>query len=127
MTEELKALNEHGMQIEKLEREVALLAVNYKTYAESLEHSRVDQALNAEGITNVTVVQPASFEPKPATPRKKLTLILAGLLAVFGGLGLAVASEQLDQTLRFGDDIEKRLELPLLTAVPVIRPLSAAR
>jgi uncharacterized protein involved in exopolysaccharide biosynthesis len=124
MTKELRNLNEHALQVEKLQREVDLLAANYKTYSESLEQSRVDEALQSEGITNVKVVQAASFEPKPFSPRKGVILLVAGFLGMFGGLGLALLSEQLDQSLRFGDDVERRLQLPLLAAIPLMKPVA---
>ena len=120
---DLRSLNQQEQHVDQLEREVQLLAANYKTYSESLEQSRVDQALKTEGITNVSEVQPASFEPKPSSPRKGLTLALAGLLGLCGAVGLALLSEQLDQSLRFADDIEQRLGLPLLASIPALRAI----
>jgi uncharacterized protein involved in exopolysaccharide biosynthesis len=121
LTLELQELNQQEAHVNQLQREVDLVAANYKTYSESLEQSRVDQALKTEGITNVSVVQAASFEPKPSSPRKGRTLVLAGLLGMCGAVGLALLSEHLDQSLRFAHDIERHLRLPLLASIPHMR------
>lgn len=118
---QLSDLNQQEQHVDQLKREADLLAANYKTYSESLEQSRVDQALKTEGITNVSEVQPASFEPKPSSPRKGRIMAMAGLLGLCGAFGLALLSEQLDQSLRFADDIERHLKLPLLASVPDMR------
>jgi uncharacterized protein involved in exopolysaccharide biosynthesis len=121
---ELRKLNEQEAHVNQLQRELDLLAANYKTYSESLEQSRVDQALKTEGITNVSIVQPASFEPKPARPRKGRTLMLAWLIGLVGGVAVALLSEHVDQSLRFGDDVERHLRLPLLESIPKLERIA---
>ena len=123
LTSELHMLNEQESQIARLKREVELLAANYRTYAESLEQSRIDQALKTEGITNVSEVQPASFEPKPASPKKGYTLAIAWLIGLCGAVGTVLLSEQLDQSLRSGDDVEEHLRLPLFTSIPEMKAI----
>jgi uncharacterized protein involved in exopolysaccharide biosynthesis len=123
---ELRDLNQQETHINKLQRELDLLAANYKTYSESLEQSRVDQALKTEGITNVSIVQSASFEPKPASPRKGRTLAIAWMIGLIGGVGLALLSEHTDQSLHSGDDVERHLRLPLLASIPRLRAVPSA-
>ena len=123
---ELQSLNQQESEVNQLQREVDLLAANYKTYAHSFEQSRVDQALSLEGITNVSVVQPASFEPKATRPRKGLTLAIAMFIGLCGGVTIALLSEQLDQTLRTSDDVERHLRLPILTSIPEMKAHAAS-
>jgi uncharacterized protein involved in exopolysaccharide biosynthesis len=123
LTSALHTLNEQESHIARLKREVELLGANYKTYSESFEQSRIDQALNTEGITNVSEVQPASFEPKPASPKKGYTLAIAWLIGLCGAVGTALLSEQLDQSLHSADDVEEHLRLPLFTSIPEMKAI----
>ena len=54
----------------QLEREANLLDTNYRRYSENLEQARIDESLEAQRISNITVAQPATFNPKPASPKK---------------------------------------------------------
>ena len=58
LKDELRQLNDQEAQVAGLQRRVAMLETKYRGYLESLEQSRVDDALKFEGITNVSIVQP---------------------------------------------------------------------
>ncbi len=123
---ELRDLNQQETHVNELQRKHDLLEGNLNTYSVSLEQSRVDQALKTEGITNVSVVQAASFEPKPASPKKKRTLAIAWMIGLIGGIGLALLSEQADQSLHSGDDVERHLRIPLLASIPRLQAVPSA-
>ena len=113
-----RSVNDQEAHVTQLECEVELLTANFKTYAASVEQSRIGQALRAEGITNVSEVQPASYEPRPVSPKKGSTLVAACFVGLLGGLCLALLSEQFDQSLRVGEHVEHYLRLPLLASIP---------
>ena len=118
---QLGALNENELRIKRLQREVDLYDSEYRTYASSLEQSRIDQALEMQRISNISLAQPATYEAKPVRPRVLLNLALGIVVGVFGGLLLALMAERLDHSFRTPEDVEKKLELPVLISVPHLR------
>ncbi|MCC7424256.1 MAG: hypothetical protein IT428_28645, partial [Planctomycetaceae bacterium] len=64
-----------------------------KGYTEKLEQARIDQALASESISNVSVVQPATYSPQPVSPKKSLVLAAGLVVAVLSALGTIVACE----------------------------------
>ena len=118
---DLRVFNEHELQIAQLEQEVELARANYRTYAASVERARIDQALEAQRISNLSVVQEATYEPRSVRPRKAFVLgfgLMAGLLS---GFGLALAAEWTDRRFHAPEDVERRLDLPVLGSVPHAR------
>jgi polysaccharide biosynthesis protein PslE len=115
---EMQAFNEHGFQIAKLQREIDLLDASYRKYASNREQSRIDDSMQAERISNLSVVQPATINHKAVSPKRALILI-GGLLAAIGGaIGLALVAEYVDHTCKTPEDVEFRLGLPTLATIP---------
>ena len=93
----LRCLNENGLRLTALQREVDLQAARYRKYSENLEQARIDRALEDERISNINVVQPATYDAKPVKPRTTLLLAAGFLLALTGSLGLAWLAERWDR------------------------------
>ena len=115
---ELTNLNNNENKVIKLQREIDLLAANYRNYSEKLEQARMDKALNIDKISNISVVQAATYPVEPIRPRKALNLALGFFLGTFGGLGLAFMAEYLDHTFKTPDDVNKILQVPVLATIP---------
>jgi uncharacterized protein involved in exopolysaccharide biosynthesis/Mrp family chromosome partitioning ATPase len=115
---ELSNLNDTEMQLAQLERELETQKSNYRKYSDSLEQARIDQALELEKISNISIVQPASYPVKPIRPKKLLNLALGLFLGLFGGLGLAFFSEYQDHSFKKPEDVDNRLHLPVLATLP---------
>jgi uncharacterized protein involved in exopolysaccharide biosynthesis len=92
--QELAALNEHEMCIAALQRDVDLLETDYRKYSANREQAQIDQQLEAQHMSNIGVVQPASYEPRPVRPRMMMNLLLGIGAGLFGGLALPLALEQ---------------------------------
>lgn len=116
--DELKTLNDHEVQMSELQREINLQEASYRKYSQNLEQARVDQALETKKVSNISVVQPPTYPLRPVRPRKSLNLALGLILGVIGGIGLAFFSEHIDQRIRRPEDVEERLKLPILAAIP---------
>jgi uncharacterized protein involved in exopolysaccharide biosynthesis len=99
LSEELKTVNSQAFQVNELERQLAILEASYLKHSEKLEEARIDDALESERITSLNVVQPATFESKPVSPKRSMTLLGAIVIAGFGGLVIVVWSEYLQPTL----------------------------
>jgi uncharacterized protein involved in exopolysaccharide biosynthesis len=115
---ELKSINNGEIQFARVQREMGIQEANYRRYYEKLEQARIDQALEVGKISNVSIVQPATFPMNPIKPNKKRNLAMGLFLGLFGGIGLAFFSEYMDHTFRRPEDIEQRLELPTLAVIP---------
>jgi len=120
---QLAALNDHEMQLTRLERQKDIAEKNYRAYAEKLEEARSSKALETERLSNVAVIQPATEPLSPVKPRKTLNLLLGLVLGLVGGIAMAFLSEHLDHSLRQRDQVEKRLGIPVLAAIPKTRKI----
>jgi polysaccharide biosynthesis transport protein len=88
------------------------------------------QKLKEAGITaglrssNIRVVDPALAPTTPARPQKARNILLAFLVGLVGGVGLALFREYLDNTVKSPDDIESLTGLPSLAVVPSLPGLN---
>src|ERR1700723_3773177 len=91
------------------------------------------QKLKEAGITtglrstNIRVVDPALAPSSPARPQKARNILLAVLVGLVGGIGLALFREYLDNTVKSPDDIEALTGLPSLAVVPSLPGLPNTR
>ena len=82
------------------------------------------QKLKEAGITaglrssNIRVVDPALVPTSPSRPHKAHNILLAVLIGLVGGIGLAFFREYLDNTVKSPDDIQSLTGLPSLAVVP---------
>jgi uncharacterized protein involved in exopolysaccharide biosynthesis len=114
----IRDLNGDAIQLDSLQRKADLLEESYKTYAANLEQARIDNAIEEQRISNVNVVQEATFSDQPVSPNKRLAAALGLFIALFGGMGLAFVCEYLDPRLKSPLEVEQALELPVLISIP---------
>jgi len=116
---ELLTLNARESQLAGMQRDVELAESRYRAYAEKLEQARINDQLDKERISNISLVQPASFVAKPSGPRKIYVLGLGFVVSILGSVGVALLAAMLDPVLKRLLDIEQILRLPVLGAVRV--------
>jgi capsular exopolysaccharide synthesis family protein len=91
------------------------------------------QKLKEAGITaglrssNIRVVDPALVPASPSRPQKARNIMLAILVGLVGGIGLALFREYLDNTVKSPDDIEALTGLPSLAVVPSLPGLPSTQ
>ena len=68
--------------------------------------------------SNIRIVDPALVPTSPSRPQKARNILLALLVGIVGGIGLAIFREYLDNTVKSPDDIETLTGLPSLAVVP---------
>ena len=68
--------------------------------------------------SNIQVVDPAQATQIPIRPRKGMNLLLAVIVGLAMGAGLAFFFEYLDNTIKGPEDIERVIAAPLLGIVP---------
>ena len=116
---EAKKIDAVEARIVQLQRSKELQEANYKYFCQSLEHARIDEALNAGRISNISIVQPATLPSRKLRDKLPRNIAMALLLGVVGGLGLAVLQEYfLDQTLRKPTELQTAFRVPVLMSLP---------
>lgn len=78
--------------------------------------------LNAEaGVqpNNIQLIDRAEIPGAPVAPRKLLTLLFGIVAGVVLGVAAAYLLEHMNDTVRTGEDVNAKLDLPLLGSVPV--------
>lgn len=115
---DLKAINDSEVSLLQAQREMGIQEANYKKYFDKLEQARIDHALEMVKISNISIVQPASYPIRPVRPKKLLNIALGFFLGILGGIGLAFISEYMDHTFKKPEDIQQKLNLPTLAAIP---------
>lgn len=84
------------------------------------------QKLKEAGITaglrssNIRIMDPALAPASPSRPQKARNILMAFLIGLVGGVGLALFREYLDNTVKSPDDIENLTGLPSLAVVPAL-------
>lgn len=74
--------------------------------------------LEIKKVDNVSIVDYALTPQSPIRPNQPLNLIVAGFGGLLTALGLILLLEYFDDTLKDSEDIERRLGLPVLGAIP---------
>ena len=101
-----------------LRRKKDLEEANYKYYAASLEKARIDEALGAGRVSNISQIQ----TPSPPFIDREKTYMPIGMVAAGGlllGLAWAFLIEMyLDRSVRRPVDVERMLRLPLFLSIP---------
>ncbi len=114
----IRALNDNELQITELSRKADLLEESYMKYASNREQARIDAALETGRVSNVNVVQPATYVARPSSPLIRLTLALGFVLALVCSTLTALAAEAFNRSLRTPEQIENELGIPVLFSVP---------
>lgn len=63
------------------------------------------------------VTDTATYEPDQVSPRTVLNLVVAGIIGLLLGVGLAIARELLDRTIQTVDDVAKFTDTPVLASI----------
>jgi capsular polysaccharide biosynthesis protein len=78
----------------------------------------MDQELDAQRITNISVAQQPTLAEKPVSPNKLIVAALSLMLATAGTMGLVLVSEKFDSRIRTEEQVEQTLQIPVLATVP---------
>jgi capsular polysaccharide biosynthesis protein len=113
-----KKLADDELRVARLEREVKLEEMNYQKHVESLEQASIDRELAEEGKSNISIVQPATYDLKPVKPKIVINMGLGIAIGLMGAVALAMAANSLDDKIRTSHDVESELDLPVLANLP---------
>ncbi|AIF53706.1 GumC family protein [Pelosinus sp. UFO1] len=113
--QELSKLPGKELGLAKVMRDAAVNQEIYIMLAKRHEEARISEVMEP---TDVQVIDKADSPEKPISPKKTLNVIIAAILGLFIGTGLAFLLEYMNKTVRTADDVEQYLDLPVLGSIP---------
>jgi capsular exopolysaccharide synthesis family protein len=108
-------LKDDSVQYAILQREVDTNRQLYDSVLQRLKEMGISTAVR---LSNVSIIDKAEPPLTPSSPRRAQGLMMAAIVGLAGGLGLAFVLEYLDDTLKNPQDAERYLNLPSLGIVP---------
>jgi succinoglycan biosynthesis transport protein ExoP len=112
---ETNQMAEKMVEYNILKREAEANKALYEGLMTKMKETAISGALRS---SNIRVVDPAMVPTTPARPAKAKNIVLAFLVGLVGGIGMALLREYLDNTVKTPDDIETLARLPSLAVVP---------
>jgi polysaccharide biosynthesis transport protein len=111
-------LNRKSVSYTVLEREAQS---NRQIYEALLQRQNELQIVSNSGGNNVRLMDRAVVPGSPFTPNTRRNFMLGALAGILLAVGLVLALDYLDDTVKTPEDITRRLKLPFLGLVPAIK------
>jgi len=114
---QIQEISRKEFKLRELQREVDSNRVLYETFLTRLKETAATSDINS---ANARIVDMAITPSAPSKPRKSLIVAMAAVLAGFIGIGLTLLFEGLNNTFKSTDDVENKLNVPVLGVVPIV-------
>lgn len=115
---QIQDISRKEFQLRELQREVDGNRALYDTFMTRLKETAATADLET---ANARVVDPATVPTEPVKPKKTLIVAIAALLALFAGVGLTLLLDALNNTFKSTEEIENRLNIPVLGILPQMK------
>jgi polysaccharide biosynthesis transport protein len=118
---------QHGRTTEQTKARIDLAAMTQQLttdeqYLNTLElKQRELSATSGDGGTNVSIAQKSRLPHAPVGPARLRNIILAFVLSLMAGVGLAFLLDFLDDSVKSLEDIDRYIHLPALALIPAAR------
>jgi len=109
-------LNQKAIEYGVLRREVESARQMYELLIKRFKETSLTEDMKTG---NIRVVDGAEVPKHPVKPKKKLNILLAIIVGLVMGIGLAFFFEYLDNTIKIPEDVEKYLKIPFLGPTPL--------
>lgn len=113
--------NEQNVAAIDLSRITTELETNKQYYNTLFQRQKELLITSLDRANNVTVATPARTPRAPVGPQRMRNIIVALLLSVGIGIGLAFLLDFLDDSLKSSEDVESHIHLPTLALIPAPR------
>lgn len=113
-------LNESSIQFSLLKRDVDSNRQLYENLQQRLKEAGVVAGLKSSNVNVIDAPIVPRFPSEPNIPRNLLLGLMVGL---FGGVGLALLFELMDNTVVTPEDVQHLIQMPLLGIIPNTRPV----
>jgi len=108
-------MNQKAVQYGVLQRQAESARNMYEVLAKRFKETTLAEEMKTG---NIRMIDPAETPLHPVKPKKKLNLLLAIVVGLAMGVGLAFFLEYLDNTIKLPDQIKRLLEVAYLGPVP---------
>lgn len=112
------------LQLTRLMRNASVTAELYKMLLQKQQEARISENMN---LGNVRIVEEAVMPNKPIKPKKLQNMLVALMVGLMFGVGVAMFLEYLDDTIQTADDAETISQIPTLGIIPWLRSTSDAQ
>jgi polysaccharide biosynthesis transport protein len=113
--QEALSTNRKELKYSIFQRSVTTNQKLYDTLLSKVEESNV---VKDADVSNIRIVERAVLPLMPVKPKKKLNLALSVIFGLMTGVGLAFLLEYMDRSLRTEEDVQRYMDLPVLSVVP---------
>ncbi len=121
---DLVGMPERERRLGALELAVTVAQQDYESIRKKFEESRIAEQTS---FAEIRTVSPATVPLYPIRPIKYYYAGLGFLLALVSSIAFALFFEYLNPRVRIADDLTKVLDMPLLAAIPIMKPASVRR
>lgn len=91
-----------------------------QAYSSALNPDTFSPDISGLKANNISIQDRAEVPIIPLTPKKRLNILMAMIVGLFGGIGLTFFFEYIDDTIKGVEDIERLVKWPFLGSVPEI-------
>ncbi len=114
----LQAYQKKAFHLGNLEREVEANRQLYDMFQKRFKEAGVSEGMEPE---NARIVDPAKVPRGSFAPRKKRTMVLAGLVGLVLGILLALLLEHMDRTFHNPEELEQFIGMPILATLTKLK------
>lgn len=120
----VQTLNRSEFELGVLQRDVESNREMYNLFM-----TRAKETTNTSDLQTpiARVVDPALAPGAPIKPNQSRIVLVSMLLALLVGVAASLLLDQLDKTIKTADDVERKLQVPLLTTLPLLNRQDARR
>lgn len=115
---QIQQISAKEFRLRELQREVEANRALYDTFMTRLKETSATSDLDT---ANARIVDPAVVPSEPVKPKKTLIVLIAGLLALFAGVGLSLLLDALNNTFKSTEEVESKLNIPVLGILPLLQ------
>ncbi|MBI5144494.1 MAG: polysaccharide biosynthesis tyrosine autokinase [Candidatus Omnitrophica bacterium] len=101
-------------------KELQLIKDEMKNATEAIVNEIKDMVGGKFQTSNIKIIEYADVPQAPVGPKRMRNFILAAVMALFVGCGLAIFVDNLDNTVKTQEDVERHIRLPYLGYVPLM-------
>lgn len=111
-------INRKEFELASLERAVAMNRQIYDMFVNRFRETNASREVDTNAVARVTdAARPMQY---PIFPKKEQATSIAFVIGLLIGALIALLLERLDNTLKSADDVEEKLERPMLTMLPLL-------
>jgi uncharacterized protein involved in exopolysaccharide biosynthesis len=125
LRQELMGLQAYTAQFDNLRARADELKANYQLYVEKRDQAQIEDAMDAQNLTNVAVVQQPTFSYVQVAPRRRLNMLLGFVTAVFLGICAVYFADTGRETIATPRELDHLSPYPVLATMPQSTVLTA--